>query len=304
MTRKPKWSNRLQKHNSSCPSGRLFRATLPVLPYLHQNANKIRLVRPETLLWPEAQPGRRAWLRLGPWAQAPGPCPAPAETHPAWGPRRAARHTTPLPVEPKWPVTAWPAARREQKGIFKRVHSTARLQLHPGRCGHQSSTELTFPEQGQQQKQQPQPHGAGRRLRHRRCTLRLRREGRFLGLGGSAAGCGAQHRPSWSGGRSEHCGHRASGRGLQGTLRSCARGSEHMTEEGRARAAHEARAGAGRGSEGGVVGGGGVAGGRGQGAEVKAGRRVPPQAIPGALTPGRGLVDQSRTRGAGRAGHE
>lgn len=77
-----------------------------------------------------------------------------------------------------------------------------------------------------------------------------------------------------------------------------------MTEEGRARAAHEARAGAGRGSEGGVVGGGGVAGGRGQGAEVKAGRRVPPQAIPGALTPGRGLVDQSRTRGAGRAGHE
>lgn len=125
-------------------------------------------------------PGRPARVPLGP------------ETRPARGPRRAARHTTPLPVEPRRPVTAWPAARRKQKGVFERVHSTARSQLRPGRRGHQSPTELTFAEQGQQQKQQPQPHGAGRRLRHRRCTLRPRREGRFLGLGGSAAGCGTQ----------------------------------------------------------------------------------------------------------------
>lgn len=190
----------------------------------------------------------------------PARVPLRPEIRPAWGPRRAARHTTPLPAEPRRPVTAWPAARRKQKGVFERDHSTARRQLRPGRRGHQSPTELTFAEQGQQQKQQPQPRGAGRRLRHRRCTHCSR------GERDASSGWGAQRRgavlsraapcPSRSGGRGEHCGRRASGRGLPGTLRSCARGSGRGTEAGRARAAPEARAGAGRGGEGGGLGAG------------------------------------------------
>lgn len=220
-------------------SRRLSRATSPALPHLHRNGYKLRSVRSKTLLWCEAPPGWGARLRQGPWALTPAtrpacrsdPSPAPARDPPsARGPRRPAHHTTPLAAEPGRPATAQPAARRKQKGVSECVHSAARRAVPtsprplrapvPGRTHLRRAAAAAAATAAPRCRPSPSPSPV-----HAGAAAR----GTVAWAGGLGGGvrrsAGLPHALPGRGGRDEHYGRKASGRGLHGTLRSCAPGS-------------------------------------------------------------------------------
>lgn len=220
-------------------SRRLSRATSPALPHLHRNGYKLRSVRSKTLLWCEAPPGWGARLRQGPWALTPAtrpacrsdPSPAPARDPPsAHGPRRPAHHTTPLAAEPGRPATAQPAARRKQKGVSECVHSAARRAVPtsprplrapvPGRTHLRRAAAAAAATAAPRCRPSPSPSPV-----HAGAAAR----GTVAWAGGLGGGvrrsAGLPHALPGRGGRDEHYGRKASGRGLHGTLRSCAPGS-------------------------------------------------------------------------------